>query len=358
MNEVNVKEMARRACGYVTRREFLSRSLRIGAAVTVGPTLLAACGGAASQTGQSKTMRKIRFSHGTGLCNMPLFYSVEKKLFEKYGIDGSTVLTTLSGDSTTQLATGKVEMAVLPFTNAIAAYTQGASFSVVGGSGIQGLVVVAHPGIESFEDLRGKKIGTFQADTLDIVVYDYLKNKGLTYNDVEMVYFGDGTELLNAFVAGRLDVISSVEPNATKAQMLTNGNILGDGVDIYGKGYPDCVIVARKEIMEKEPQIVKDVIRTFFEAEFQIENDFPEAARTTIDKYYKTDMDNLLRAAKRQPPGIDIRNQRDFMYSRAQSMRELNYINKDLDQDFVNFTLLEEVIKESPELWNRVKVKS
>jgi NitT/TauT family transport system substrate-binding protein len=39
-------------------------------------------------------------------------------------------------------------------------------------------------------------------------------------------------------------------------------------------------------------------------------------------------------------------------------MRELNYISKDPDQDFVNFKLLEVVIKESPELWQRVKVHS
>ena len=55
---------------------------------------------------------------------------------------------------------------------------------------------------------------------------------------------------------------------------------------------------------------------------------------------------------------MDIRDKRDFMYSRAQSMKELNYISKDPDKDFVNFTLLEEVIKESPELWERVKVHS
>src|SRR5215471_14051092 len=73
---------------------------------------------------------------------------------------------------------------------------------------------------------------------------------------------------------------------------------------------------------------------------------------------YKTDMANLLAAAKAQPPGIDIRDQRDFMFSRAQSMKELNYISKEPEKAVVNFTLLEAVIKESPELWERVKVHS
>ena len=46
------------------------------------------------------------------------------------------------------------------------------------------------------------------------------------------------------------------------------------------------------------------------------------------------------------------------MFSRAKSMRELNYISKDPETDVINFTLLEAVIKESPELWERVKVRS
>jgi hypothetical protein len=46
------------------------------------------------------------------------------------------------------------------------------------------------------------------------------------------------------------------------------------------------------------------------------------------------------------------------MFSRAQSMKELNYISKDPDIDFINFALLEAVIKENPELWERLKVRS
>ena len=37
---------------------------------------------------------------------------------------------------------------------------------------------------------------------------------------------------------------------------------------------------------------------------------------------------------------------------------DLNYINDELDDNFVNFALLEEVIAESPELWERVKIKT
>src|SRR6266511_4898725 len=177
---------------------------------------------------------------------------------------------------------------------ALAAYRRSPTFSVVSGSGIQGLIIVAKPEIKSFQDLKGKKIGTFQADTLDIIVYEYLKKLGFTHQDVQMQYLGDSVELTNAFIAGHLDAISSIEPYATKAKTANNANILGDGTDIYGKGYTDCVLVARKELLAKEPEVVKSVIRTIFEAEYEIENNFEEAAKLTIGKYYKTDMESLL----------------------------------------------------------------
>lgn len=339
-----------------SRRRFLG--LSVGAALT--PALLSVLSSCSSKQAASSPAhggRAIKFAHGAGLCNMPLFYSAEKQLFSKYGFTGTAALTPMPADVAVQLATGQVEMAVIPFTNAIAAYTQGASFQIVAGSGVEGLILVAKPEIKTFADLKGKKIATFQADTLDVLVYDYLKKAGMTYDDVEMVYLGDTTELLNAYLAGQVDAVSHIEPYATKAKTSTNGNILGNGTDIYGKGYPDCVLAVRNEVIEAEPEVVKDVIRVFFEAQYQIESDFEEAAKTTIDKYYKTDMESLLAAAQAQPPGVDIRDKRDFMYGRAQSMKELNYINADLDDNFVNFSLLEAVIEESPELWERVKVK-
>jgi len=345
------------AFSHLGRRRFLQMGLAAAATPILASTLKG-CASSQQATSSEGGLRPIKFSHGFGLCNMPLFYSLEAGLFQTNGIEGSAVMGTLAGDQATQLASGQVQMAVVPFTNAIAAYTQAPTFQVVAGSGVQGLIVVAKPEIRTFKDLAGKKIAVAQADTLEVVVYDYLKREGMSYSDVEMVYIGDATEATNAYIAGQVDAISSIEPYATKAQRSTNGNILGDGRDLYGDGYPDCVLAASTELIEKEPEIVKQAIITFFEAQYQIENDFNKAAETTIGKYYKTEMEDLLAAAQAQPPGVDIRQHKDFMFGRAQSMQEMGYINSALGEGFVNFALLEEVISDKPELWERVRIKS
>src|SRR5467141_476848 len=141
----------------MTRRGFLGRSLTFG---------VAACAMCGALPSSAQGKREIKFSHGSGLCNMPLFYAAEKNLFAKYAIDADVVMTPMAGTSAIQLATGQVEMGVIPYTNTLAASTRSPTFSVVAGSGIQGLIIVAKPEIKSLQELKGKKIGSFQADTL------------------------------------------------------------------------------------------------------------------------------------------------------------------------------------------------
>ena len=57
---------------------------------------------------------------------------------------------------------------------------------------------------------------------------------GIGYTDgvVALVILAWPLMLTNAFIAGQLDVISSIEPYATRAKTTTTGNVLGDGVDL------------------------------------------------------------------------------------------------------------------------------
>ena len=72
---------------------------------------------------------------------------------------------------------------------------------MVAGSGSQGLIIVAKPEIKTFQDLKGKKIGTFQADTLDIPVYDY--SKKLASPDIEPVLRESNAVILCCTLSGR-----------------------------------------------------------------------------------------------------------------------------------------------------------
>jgi hypothetical protein len=93
----------------LSRRGFLGQVMHLGMAAAAASTLL---DGYATRV-LAAPGRGIKFSHGTGLCNMPLFYAAEKNIFEKYGIDDDVVMTPMAGTSAIQLATAQVEMGVI-----------------------------------------------------------------------------------------------------------------------------------------------------------------------------------------------------------------------------------------------------
>ncbi len=83
-----------------------------------------------------------------------------------------------------------------------------------------------------------------------------------------------------------------------------------------------------------------------------------EVLTELVGKYYKTSMENAKIAKGKQPAVVDARNQTDFILQRTDSVMEMGYIKKKPGRDAIDWTLLEEVIKENPDLYGKLKYKS
>ena len=84
--------------------------------------------------------------------------------------------------------------------------------------------------------------------------YDWLKKHGVGFKDVTVRYMGNTPEAVEAFKAGALDWICTIEPYGTALLNDVKGAImLSDGTDIYGKGYTDCVLACAREPDQGEP---------------------------------------------------------------------------------------------------------
>src|SRR5678810_675911 len=92
----------------------------------------------------------------------------------------------------------------------MALYDAGAPVKIVAGGGVEGCAIVARPGLDSPEKLKGKTLGTFQLDTLEVMPYDYLKKHGIAFKDVKVRYMGNTPEAVEAFKAGALDWICTL----------------------------------------------------------------------------------------------------------------------------------------------------
>ena len=69
-------------------------------------------------------------------------------------------------------------------------------------------------------------------------------------------------------------------------------------------------------------------------------------------------MENAGIAKAKQPPVVDARNQTPFILDRVNTIMEMGYIKKKPGRDSIDWTLLEQVIAENPDLYGQLKLKS
>lgn len=338
-----------------SRRNFLKASAS-GAALKIAiPASLAGL----LTPSQASAATTIKATHGSGFCNMGIFLAKERNLTAADGVNLEFVVTPSNTEITTMFGAGLVDMSMIPYSNFMTLYDAGAPVKIIAGGGAQGCNIVAKEGIKSAADLKGKTFGTFQADTLEVLPYDYLKSAGLSFKDVQIKYLDTSPELAQAFIAGALDAICHIEPYATQCVLGRKGaTVLSDGIDVYGKGYSDCVLAARTPLIEQNPAAVKAVIKALFVAQSQAEADNTAALKDTVGKYYKTSLEAAIDASSKQPLVVDQRNQMQFIIDRGVSMKELGYIKKLPDKAAFNWSLMEKVIAENKGLYDGLKIKS
>jgi NitT/TauT family transport system substrate-binding protein len=330
----------------------MARAGATGAAVALPSWLAAACGPASGPISEAGA---VRMTHGTGLCNLGIFMVNERKLAEP-ALEVSFVNTPSNADIVNLFGAGQVEASVVPYSQFVTIRAQGAPVKIVAGAGVEGCAIVAREGIRTAEDLRGKRLGTFQADTLEMLPYDYLKRSDVAFGDLDVRYFATSPELAQAFLSGQIDAVSHIEPYATQCQEREGATVLTDGIDLYGEEYSDCVLAARESFMTERRDDVKTLIKAMLEAQRQCEEDLRSAAREATGKYFKTDFSTVLDAARKQRVKIDQRDQRELILNSARNLQALNYIDSPPGDEMFDFSLFEEVIAENPDLYDALEL--
>src|SRR4051794_8823337 len=276
-----------------TRRSFLKRA----AAVTT-----ISMGVGAGITGGAHAAAGVKGTHGTGFCNLNIFLAHSRQYAKAAGVELEFVNTPTFAEQVTFLGIGQVDIGLMPYTSFMALYDAGAPVKIVAGGGIEGCAIVARPGLDAPEKLKGKTLGTFQLDTLEVMPYDYLKKHGIAFKDVKVRYMGNTPEAVEAFKAGALDWICTIEPYGSALLNDVKGAVmLTNGIDMYGKGYTDCVLAARASLVKDNPAGLKAIIKSMMQAQYDAETQTEAVLKELVGKYYKTSMENAKIAQGKQP---------------------------------------------------------
>src|ERR1700724_57506 len=333
-----------------SRRKVLKATAATTLTMAVGGGLMGAANAAAST---------LKSTHGTGFCNLNIFLSHALQTAKDDGVEIQFINTPTFAEQVTCLGIGQVDVGLMPYTSFMALFDAGAPVKIVAGGGIEGCVIVSQPRLDTPEKLKGKTLGTFQLDTLEVMPYDYLKKNGVSFKDVNVRYMGNTPEAVEAFRAGAIDWICTIEPYGSALLNDVKGSHkLSDGTDIYGKGYTDCVLACRTDLIKQNPAALKALIKGMMKAQLIAETNPDEALTKLVGTYYKTSMENARIAKGKQPAVVDARSQTDFILARTYSIMEMGYIKKKPGRDAIDWSLLEQVISENKDLYDKLKYKA
>jgi NitT/TauT family transport system substrate-binding protein len=337
-----------KSCDF-SRRQLFKATGAAALTIAFGPGLV----------GSAHAADTIKSTHGSGFCNLNIFLTHALQTAREDGLELQFVNTPTFAEQVTFLGIGQVDVGLMPYTSFIALFDAGAPVKIVAGGGIEGCVIVSQPGLDSAAKLKGKTLGTFQLDTLEVLPYDWLKKNGVSFKDVTVRYMGNTPEAVEAFKAGAIDWICTIEPYASGLLNDVKGSHkLSDGTDIYGKGYTDCVLACRSDLIKQNPAALKALIKGMMKAQLIAETNPDEALTKLVGTYYKTSMENARIAKGKQPSVVDARPQTDFILARTDSIMEMGYIKKKPGRDAIDWTLLEQVIAENKDLYGKLKYKA
>jgi NitT/TauT family transport system substrate-binding protein len=295
----------------------------------------------------------IQVGHLVGICMSPLFYAHATGLFQAEGLKVELKFMPNPGDALTALTAGQQDIVHIPFTNIIVAANNGAPVRIISGSGAGGLFLIAQQatGIKSMGDLqknRGKnlKVGAMRLNTFELMLYRALQNADLSYKDFEMVWFNDTLSMASAFEAKAVDLVTHVEPFATRLVDKLGGVAIASNLDTWGKDGPDCVTNARIDFLEKYPQAATKYMKALLKADAAIKAD-PAKAVDVLDnsKFYRVDKATLAAALPRQRPQVNLIGAGEAgMRTAIADMTTLGYI-KSVPANLIDFRFLKDALK-------------
>jgi NitT/TauT family transport system substrate-binding protein len=238
------------------------RLIMIMIVVLLFGSVLAACG-SKDQKSSSGVPIKIALSPWPGWY---FWYLVkEKGFFEKRGVKAELVYFPVYSDSLSALATGKVDANSQTLSDTLAPASKGIALKAVlvndnsnGGDG-----VVVKPGINSIEELKGKKIATELGTVDHLLMLTALDKHGMKESDVKYTNM-TVNDAGPAFISGNLDAAVLWEPFLSKAIAEGKGKLLFSSKDTPGL-IPD-LLVFKESITKDRPEDVKKILLAWFDA--------------------------------------------------------------------------------------------
>jgi NitT/TauT family transport system substrate-binding protein len=255
--------------------------------VKVVISLLVLCLCSSISIGKAGAEEKFRVASGgfSTAIHALLWVAYEKKIFQKYGLDGEYLALESGTPAMQALLANELQIVFTTGALAITANLQGADTTIVAG-GINFIPnkLLVRPDIKTPEGLKGKRVAISRfGSASDYATQVALEKLGVNPKDVTIVQMGGNLTRLAALGNGTIHATLLSEPHTTIGIRQYQLNSLIDLAE-SGVAFPqNCFIVKRSYLDSNRPKIV-NAMKAVMEGYFILKKDKPLALQL-IKKY-------------------------------------------------------------------------
>ncbi|MEE1130714.1 MAG: ABC transporter substrate-binding protein [Caryophanon sp.] len=310
---------------------------------------LAACGDKEEITATNDA-EEIRIGYFPNMTHITTIVALEKGFFAEQLGDGVEIKTSTfpdGGSFMEAMSTSNVDYGTVGPTPALNTYLKNPQHEIIAGAVNGGAVLVtrADSGIESVEDLKGKKIAipTF-GSTQDIGLRKTLEKAGLTADDVQLIKQAPA-DTAALFLQGEIDAAATQEPWGVNIETNAGANLL-EGADefAWGNESTNTVVVATKKFSDGNPELTEAALRAHVQAVDFIEQNRDEAIDLFLNHIEEItgkalSKEEVTKAFDRVTPTAEVKE--DVLQEMATISLEAKYSTKDDITGLVNLEFLE-----------------
>ena len=216
---------------------------------------------------KKQVLRPVQYGGPTDKCAITVRLGVEAGVFKEEGLDLSVRVVFGGPEIAAAYDSGDLEIGEFGSPPAINAIAAGKRFKIVGGGCRQNahLYFCAAKGIDSYAGLRGKRVGVLGIGSCsDWITRKVVSHHGLDPDsDIEIVpLLGDYPRVVDLVADGALDACMITEPSVAVGEERGVLDFWAAGYEApYLPDYQWIVRVARDELIERDPDLIRAVLR-------------------------------------------------------------------------------------------------
>ena len=188
-----------------------------------------------------------------------LFVADQQGLYKEKGIETELVQFNNGGDLMTAMASGKVDVGYVGISPVLSSVEKGVPVKIISAAQNEGsgVIVSSNSGINSAADLNGKNVATPGEASIQYVLLNILlKNNGLSVDKVNASAMKTPS-INDAIKSNTIDAGVTFQPFVSSSE--ADGNKVLMNSSEISPNHPCCVVVASQDLIDKNPELVKNI---------------------------------------------------------------------------------------------------